>query len=104
MRATIRILALVALCAPASAHTEWSNGDPVPAWIRQACCGPADAHRLTMDQVHHSDDGWHVDGYPYPIPDREVLPSEDGRPWIFYRVLSNGDFSVPYCFFLPLTF
>ncbi len=49
-----RVLLLGALLAPlgvgaASAHDMWSNGDPVPSWVKKACCGPEDVHHLSPE-------------------------------------------------------
>jgi hypothetical protein len=49
-------------------------------------------------------DGWHVDGYPDPLPYGKELPSQDGDYWIFYRAWDSGgkkQYSVVYCFFAP---
>jgi hypothetical protein len=103
-RATILALGgLLALCVgnSAAAHDQWANGDPVPAWVKQACCGPDDVHHLTRDQVHETADGWRVDGYPDIIPIGTEQPSPDGDYWIFYRTLPNGDKTRVYCFFTP---
>jgi hypothetical protein len=85
----------------ASAHDQWANGDPVPAWVKRACCGPDDIHHLTREQVHETADGWRVDGYPDIIPIGTEQPSPDGDYWIFYRTLPNGDKTRVYCFFTP---
>jgi hypothetical protein len=74
--------ALMALGTGASAHDVWSNGDPVPAWVKKACSGPEDVHHLTPDQVHLTPLGWRVDGYPDLIPVGKELPSPDGGYWI----------------------
>jgi len=97
----LAIAPLLALGSGASAHDVWSNGDPVPAWVKKACCGPEDVHHLTPDQVHLTPAGWRVDGYPDLIPIGKELPSPDGGYWIFYRTLYNGDKSIVYCFFTP---
>jgi hypothetical protein len=70
---------------PASAHDQWTNGAPIPDWVKASCCGPADAHHLTSDQVHRYGDYYRVDGYRRPIPIALALPSLDGDYWIFYR-------------------
>ena len=88
----------------AHAHDVWVNGMPVPSWIKAACCGPADAHHLTPDQVHRSDDYYQVDGYHVPIPAKFALPSQDGDYWIFYRQGNDGFQSGVYCFFVPMEF
>ena len=96
----------------AHAHDTWSNGKPVPEWIKHSCCGPADAHHLRPDQVHRvSDDYYEVDGYHRRIPVAQALPSQDGDYWIFYRddgvsTLGNANSSQSgvYCFFIPMAF
>jgi hypothetical protein len=85
----------------ALAHERWANGDPVPAWVKAACCGPEDVHHLSPEQVHLIEGAWRVDGYPDPIPVGTELPSPDGEYWIFYRTLPNGDKTRVYCFFTP---
>ena len=93
------------LAGPASAHTTWSNGIPVPDWVSKACCGPSDAHRLGPDQVHRLPEGYRIDGYPGEIYDAQVLPSEDGDFWAFYSVYIDAagqkGFSSVFCFFAP---
>lgn len=99
----IIVLAASALCAgAASAHDVWANNEPVPAWIKRACCGPEDAHHLQPSQVHQSPAGWQVDGYHSTIPNGSELPSPDGSYWIFYRDFSDGSQSNVYCFFVPI--
>ena len=95
-------LALAAFSSAAPAHDVWSNGEPVPAWVKKACCGPEDVHHLSPSQVHLTPGGWRVEGYPDLIPIGKELPSPDGGYWIFYRTFSNGDTSMVYCFFTPL--
>jgi hypothetical protein len=101
----LRLWALIALAGivvtPAFGHQKWANGQPVPVWVKTACCGPNDVHHLTKDQVHEESDGWHIDGYPEVIPIGTAQSSPDGDYWIFYQVYTNGDFSKVYCFFVP---
>ena len=97
-----RLLAVLLLTTPASAHEQWVDGTAVPAWVKKACCGPEDVHHLTPSQVHPMSDGWHIDGYGEVLPYGKELPSPDGEYWIFYRTLANGAQSVVYCFFAPL--
>ena len=92
---------LLAWAGGASAHDQWANGEPVPAWVKRACCGPDDVHHLRPDQVQQTHDGWRVDGYPDLIPIGLEQPSPDGEYWIFYRTLPNGDKTRVYCFFTP---
>jgi hypothetical protein len=87
---------------PAQAHDQWSDGEPVPAWVKSACCGPEDAHHLRPDEVHLSREGWQVNGYHSRIPHGQELPSPDGTYWIFYRNFNDGTQSNVYCFFVPI--
>ena len=99
----------------ATSHDEWANGQPVPAWIKAACCGPADAHRLRPDQVHDMGEYYQVDGYSkqiakfmlvdgHRVPAYNVIPSQDGSYWLFYRDQITGGQSDPFCFFVPMDF
>ncbi len=91
--------------APAVAHDLWSNGKPVPGWIKSACCGEADAHRLRPDQVRQNARGdYVVQGYHDPIAAKFALPSADGDYWIFYRDNLDGSRSAVFCFFVPIDF
>jgi hypothetical protein len=103
---TARLAAAFALgVAPAVAHDLWSNGKPVPSWVKAACCGEADAHRLRPDQVRQNDRGdYLVQGYRDPIAAKFALPSEDGDYWIFYRDNLDGSRSAVFCFFVPMNF
>ena len=85
----------------AHAHDAWSNGDPVPAWVKEQCCGPADAHHLSAEQVHVTPDGYRLDGYTRVIREDRLLPSPDGSWWGFYRNYDDGSQSTVYCFFGP---
>ncbi len=80
---------------------EWSNGIPVPAWVKSSCCGPEDVHHLTAKQVHAMADGWHVEGYNQTIAYGRELPSQDGDYWVFYRDFFDGGQTPVYCFFAP---
>ena len=94
-----------AMGGSARAHTAWADGTPIPDWVRKACCGPSDAHRLTPSQVHRVDGAYVIDGYPRPISDTQVLPSEDGAYWAFYGVTTGGEgetlYTSVFCFFAP---
>ena len=90
---------LLAWATPASPHDQWTNGEPVPGWIKAACCGPADAHHLTPDQVHEVEGGFKIDGFPDVIPYDKVLPSQDGDAWAFYKTYPDGTVGTLYCFF-----
>ena len=110
---------LLLLSSPAIAHDYWADGSVVPSWVKQACCGQADAHKLKglgVD-VHEDSCGgklcYRVDGFAGRIPYREVQPSQDGDWWIFYReagescpMEGGGCSPVPqsqaFCFFVPM--
>ena len=96
-------VAAVLACASATAraHDRWADGEPVPAWVREQCCGPADAHHLRADQVHRTPEGYVIDGYAYRIPEPRLDPSPDGEWWLFYRTYPDGGQSPPFCFFGP---
>lgn len=96
------VFLLAALCAsPALAHDFWSDGEPVPEYVKADCCGKADAHHLQASAVHIKSDGYHIDGLPSVIPMSKALPSPDGQYWIFF---SNAGLPDPmiFCFFVPL--
>jgi hypothetical protein len=91
--------AFVVGVAPSLAHDQWANGNPIPAWVKSTCCGPADAHILRPDQVTRNARGDHfVQGYREPIAASFALPSEDGDYWIFYRDNLDGSRSAVFCF------
>jgi hypothetical protein len=109
--AIMKRLALLALLSLfpnlAQAHNYWANGEKVPDWVKGACCGPADVHKLTMSNVHTApwnEDYLIVDGYNEPIRKATALPSEDGFVWIFYKddVNTPGGQSRVYCLFVPM--
>jgi hypothetical protein len=101
MRAIAMATALALLPVPALPHDLWSNGQPIPDWIKSSCCGAADAHHLTPEQVTRRDEDYYlVAGYSRPVPVKRALPIQDGEYWIFYREDPNGQSGV-YCFFVP---
>jgi hypothetical protein len=99
----IAIVGLASLGLPVagSAHDTWSDGTPVPAWVKRYCCGPEDVHRLSMRQIRHIEGGWRVDGYDRVIPDHRVLISQDEYVWVFYRTNADHSQSEAFCFFIP---
>jgi hypothetical protein len=51
--------------------------------VKSSCCGPADAHHLTPDQVTRRDEDYYlVAGYARPTPVKRALPSQGGEYWI----------------------
>lgn len=83
MRALLIAAALFA--SPAMAHDFWSNGEPVPEWIKRYCCSPNEVHHLRTAAVHILPDGYHVDGLKTIIPIKHALPSPDGTYWAFFN-------------------
>lgn len=64
MRAIAMATALALLPVPALPHDLWSNGQPIPDWIKSSCCGAADAHHLTPEQITRRDEDYYlVAGY-----------------------------------------
>ena len=100
MRARLAF-ALAIAATPVSAHDFWSNGDPVPPWVKATCCGPNDVHHLRAGAVHIMSDGYHIDGIKTVIPMHRVLPSMDGEYWAFWNPVLEPD-PLIYCFFAPL--
>jgi hypothetical protein len=100
-RALLAVVIAVAFIEDAQAHDEWTNGTPVPAWVKSSCCGPEDVHHLTAKEVRALPDGWHVAGYKEVIAYGRELPSQDGDYWIFYKEFPDRTQSPVYCFFAP---
>ena len=96
------ILAAILAASPALAHDFWSNGEPVPAWVKSYCCGPADVHRLKPSAVHAMVDGYHIDGIKNVIPMDKAMPSPDGEYWAFFRDNPGDDEPYIFCFYAPL--
>ena len=104
----ISILACV-YASPASCHDYWQDGTPVPPFVKGHCCGVADIHRYTADEVTQDANGdWHIPGYPKPIPDNgdNVYASGDGYYYAFFSQDSEGpttSYGMVWCFFKPLS-
>lgn len=131
MRCTLFFGSALFLCVSLSssqggAHDYWDgkNCGPgrqnpseckVPDWVKQSCCGPSDAHHLTIDMVHGPYEHgtgpepssavsyYMVDGYPHSIPEAKAIPSQDGEYWVFYKdsMYSGVGPGSVYCFFVP---
>ena len=91
---------LLGFWARAEAHDRWENGDPVPQWVRSACCGPNDVHHIPNEDIRIMADGYHINGLTTVIPFRSVLSSPDNTYWGFWRPIEEP---APYifCFFAP---
>lgn len=96
---------VVTASGAARAHEVWTDGTPIPDWVRKACCGPSEAHHLTPSQVRHVDGAYLIDGYPSRVSDMQALPSQDGEYWAFYSttVGDGGEklYTSVFCFFAP---
>lgn len=82
------------------AHELWKNGDPIPAWVKTQCCGPADAHNLPDTDVTVTAQGYLVAGRRTPIPFSQAQPSPDQTFWIFYP--GDDPNGTVWCFFAPI--
>jgi len=117
MAYALALLLFWVIAGEALAHDRWANGDPVPAWVKESCCGKSDAHRLTPSQVHETTCGgrmcYKVDGFHGSVPYSQLLPSQDGNWWAFY--MNEHDLCSPeggcgstkpvmYCLFGPMEF
>ena len=100
MRRMAIVLLLQWACV-AQAHDFWSTGEAVPAWVKQACCGPSDVHHIRHGAVHILSDGYHIDGINTVVALRDVLPSPDGEYWAFWNPALEPTPGI-YCFFVPL--
>ena len=101
MRWRLTLLFLATFSRAASSHDFWSNGQQVPAWVKQWCCGASDAHRLDPGRVHILPDGYHVDGLSAALPFSKAMPSPDGHYWAFFKV-EDGPQAHVSCFYAPL--
>jgi hypothetical protein len=100
MRAIIAC-ALSLFCSPAIAHEFWTNGEPVPGWIKRYCCANSEVHRIEPGHVHLRSDGYHIDGYPDAVPENRVYTSRDSYFWAFFKIRDNGEPGTIWCFFAP---
>lgn len=113
MRGLLALMLVLAI-SPALAHDRWKNGDPVPSWIKSACCGPNDVHLLDPAQVTRDAANDYIvndEGHIFRIKEDKTLPSQDGYIWIFYNATTSNcmteqDGMQPcvYCFFIPMAF
>jgi hypothetical protein len=78
----------------ASAHDQWANGNPIPDWVKQACCGESyqtiderRVHRVMGPDAVTQEWGllgYRVDGFFNFVPVQHRFDSEDGLTWVFY--------------------
>lgn len=101
MRIVSFAIAAFILSAPSFAHDKWANGQPVPEWVKQACCGASDVHHIPPEAIHLMADGYHIDGIATVTPVEKALPSPDGEYWVFWNEAGEPNPSI-FCFFSPL--
>jgi hypothetical protein len=95
-------IALLLSCGMAQAHERWSNGKPIPNWVRDQCCGLSEAHDLDEEGIpwHVVKGGYKIDGFSMLIT--KAYPSEDDHAWAFYTLRrANANVS---CFFAPVKY
>ena len=97
----VALIGCLLFACNAHAHDFWSNGEPVPPWVKAQCCGPRDVHHLRAGAVHIEADGYHIDGLKTVVPIARALPSPDGSYWAFWNPVAEPE-PVIFCFFAPL--
>jgi hypothetical protein len=95
--AAVLAVLLVVAARRAPAHDVWANNEPVPAWIKSACCGEADAHVLEPGDYWIDKEGFHIKAVNRVVDLDKILPSQDGKVWAFYSVV--GENVNVYCVF-----
>lgn len=118
----LRPIGLAALLAmmveSASAHDKDCDGGVVSEKIKSDCCGEADEHQLSPEQIGRGPNGEYivsVEGYTFVIPADKALPSNDTCSHVFFpnmwTVTKGGDkirdptiTPKVRCFFTPLGF
>jgi hypothetical protein len=101
MNRLVLSIPIILFNSAASSHDFWSNGEPVPAWAKQWCCGKSDVHRLHAASIHIMPDGYHVDGLNNVLPFSKAMPSPDGQYWAFFKEDEGPEAHVS-CFYAPI--
>jgi hypothetical protein len=93
---------LFLLCSTAHAHESWSNGKPIPTWVKDKCCGESDAHDLDAEGIAwwQVRGGYKIEGIDMVITHPYV--SQDGHAWAFYLMRARA--SNVFCFFVPTVY
>lgn len=102
IRALIAMGVVVVLGGAAQGHDAWRDGSPIPEWVKSQCCGPADAHMLSAEDVSEEADGWHIRGLNKAVAQERVFPSQDKYYWAFYPRTGDPNAMV-FCLFIPMT-
>lgn len=98
--AKLFVLGLLFDAELALAHDYWTNGDPVPPWVKAQCCGPQDVHHIPISAISIRADGYHIEGLKTVVPFSRALPSPDGTYWGFWNPVGEPE-PVIFCFFAP---
>ncbi len=88
------LVGLLLVTTSASAHDQWSNGKPIPEWVKKNCCANESPQVIDERRVHrvigtdpithvYGVIGYRVDGFKNIIPVERRYDSEDGLTWIF---------------------
>ena len=94
------VSSMLTIPSSVAAHDFWSNGDPVPSWVKSWCCGQNDVHQLRPGAVHIKQDGYHIDGIATVVPISKAMPSADGKYWAFWKSADEPKPNIS-CFFAP---
>ena len=46
------LVGLLLATTSASAHQQWSNGKPIPDWVKQVCCADDEGHQIDARRMH----------------------------------------------------
>lgn len=74
-------------------------------WIEEHhpdCCGRYDCEVVQPPHIQFTPAGWRVNGFQTIVPQEQVRPSQDGKPWVC-EVLGGFEVGerVIRCLFLP---
>jgi hypothetical protein len=110
------LVGLLLVTTSASAHDQWSNGVPIPEWVKKWCCAEDESPQIIDERRVHrvigTDPitnvygiiGYRVEGFRNMIPVERRYDSEDGLTWIFSGTPTAADEFIPegpmvYCLF-----
>jgi hypothetical protein len=98
------LVGLLLVTTSASAHDQWANGNPIPDWVKHACCvenyqtiDERRLHRVMGPDVVTQEWkllGYRVDGFYNLVSVDHRFDSEDGLTWIFYGIPDSSDDGV----------
>lgn len=114
------VLGLLLSGGKAYSHDAWSNGNPIPQWVKDHCCNSGDAHDLSKEMglvdsdIKVRDGGemavtggqtfhftyYRVKGFANEVVATNVFPSQDTDIWAFYGQ-GGPPQAMIYCLFVP---